>query len=113
MSPQLDAQESNGNPTSDFQFPRISGVAQRANVIAYQVCQPGGEGDTYSGCFNSTSEVLRAGLRLLENNESQLKVLRDHLAKSEVQAELREFVDYSLNGLISEMDAEYESNKQK
>ncbi len=66
-----------------------------------------------SGRFNSTSEVLRAGLRLLENNESKLKVLRDHLAKSEAQADQGEFVDYSLNGLIAEMDADYESNKHK
>lgn len=66
-----------------------------------------------SGRFNSTSEVLRAGLRLLENNESKLKVLRDHLAKSEAQADQGEFVDYSLNRLIAEMDADYESNKHK
>ena len=66
-----------------------------------------------SGRFNSTSEVLRAGLRLLENNESKLQVLRDHLAKSEAQANHGEFVDYSLNGLIAEMDADYESSNNK
>ena len=66
-----------------------------------------------SGRFNSTSEVLRAGLRLLENNESKVKVLRDHLAKSEAQADQGEFVDYSLNGLIAEMDADYEPDKNK
>ena len=66
-----------------------------------------------SGRFNSTSEVLRAGLRLLENNESKLKVLRDHLAISEEQADRGEFVDYSLNGLIAEMDADYEPDKNK
>jgi subtilisin family serine protease len=53
VSPQLNVEESDGNVTSDFQFPEISGVAHRANVIAYQVCQPGSEGDTYSGCSNS------------------------------------------------------------
>ena len=66
-----------------------------------------------SGRFNSTSEVLRAGLRLLENNENRLKVLRDHLAISEAQADRGEFVDYSLNGLIAEMDADYESSNNK
>ena len=63
-----------------------------------------------SGRFNSTSEVLRAGLRLLENSESKLKVLRDHLARSEMQADMGEFVEYSLNGLIAEMDAEYKAS---
>jgi subtilisin family serine protease len=58
LSRQLNVEESDGNVTSDFQFPEISGVAHRANVIAYQVCQPGAEGDTYSGC--STSVMLQA-----------------------------------------------------
>ncbi|GIU15991.1 S8 family serine peptidase [Shewanella sp. MBTL60-007] len=33
-------------------FPEISGVAPRANIIAYQVCYPGGGsfGETYGGC---------------------------------------------------------------
>ncbi len=66
-----------------------------------------------SGRFSSTSEVLRAGLRLLENNESRLKVLRNHLSKSEAQADLGEFVDYSLNGLIAEMDAEYKASNSE
>lgn len=65
-----------------------------------------------SGRFNSTSEVIRAGLRLLENNESKLEVLRNHLKISETQADNGEFADYSLNGLISEMDAEYDANKK-
>jgi len=64
-----------------------------------------------SGRFNSTCEVSRAVLMLLENNESKLKVLRDHLAISEAQADQGDFIDYSINGLITEMDAEYESGK--
>jgi len=65
-----------------------------------------------SGRFSSTSEVVRAGLRLLENNESKLQILRGHLAISEAQADKGEFADYSLNGLIAEMDAEYELNNK-
>jgi antitoxin ParD1/3/4 len=64
-----------------------------------------------AGRFSSTSEVVRAGLRLLENSENQLKVLRNHLAISEEQADRGEFVDFNLNGLIAEMDAEYQSTK--
>ena len=65
-----------------------------------------------SGRFNSASEVIRAGLRLLENNESKLEVLRNHLKTSETQADKGEFADYSLTGLIAEMDAEYDANKK-
>ena len=60
----------------------------------------------HSGRFSSTSEVVRAGLRLLEDRESKLAALRKHLAISEEQANRGEFADYSLNGLIAELDAE-------
>ena len=46
-------------------------------------------------------------------NKNSTKTLRDHLAKSEAQADQGEFVDYSLNGLIAEMDADYESKENK
>jgi len=65
-----------------------------------------------TGRFHSTSEVIRAGLRLLENNESKLKALREHLSVSEVQADKGEFADYSLTCLIAEMDAEYDASKK-
>ena len=59
-----------------------------------------------SGRFSSTSEVVRAGLRLLEDNESKLAALRQRLAVGEEQANRGEFADYSLDGFIAEMDAE-------
>jgi len=59
-----------------------------------------------SGRFSSTSEVVRAGLRLLEDSETKLTALREHLAIGEEQANCGEFADYSLNGLIAELDAE-------
>ncbi|MCP4274023.1 MAG: type II toxin-antitoxin system ParD family antitoxin [Gammaproteobacteria bacterium] len=59
-----------------------------------------------SGRFNSTSEVVRAGLRLLEDNESKLATLRQRLAVGEEQANRGEFSDYSLDNFIAEMDAE-------
>ena len=40
--------------TSNNVFPQVTGVAPRANIIAYQVCAPGASGDTYSGCYTST-----------------------------------------------------------
>ena len=53
LSAPLNIVESDGYRTSNFEFPQISGVAHRANVIAYQVCRPGASGDTYSGCSNA------------------------------------------------------------
>lgn len=65
-----------------------------------------------SGRFNSASEVIRAGLRLLENSENQLEILRNHLKISEAQADAGKYADYSLASLIAEMDAEYDANKK-
>ncbi|MBT0587138.1 S8 family serine peptidase [Alteromonas oceanisediminis] len=47
--PDTGEEESDGIPTP-LTFPEMSGVAPRANIIAYQVCLPGNNGDTYSGC---------------------------------------------------------------
>ncbi|MBT3044311.1 MAG: type II toxin-antitoxin system ParD family antitoxin [Candidatus Thiodiazotropha sp. (ex Codakia orbicularis)] len=55
-----------------------------------------------SGRFSSASEVVRAGLRLLEEEETKLVTLRKMLHEGESS----EFVKYSLEGLISEIDNE-------
>jgi len=46
--------------------------------------------------------VVRAGLRLLEEHETKLKALRQALREGEESG----VADYSLNGLIEELDAE-------
>ena len=58
--PEAGAEESNGIAT-EFSFEQISGVAPRANVIAYQVCYPGdsNNGDTWAGCPTS---AINAGI---------------------------------------------------
>ncbi|MCG9697677.1 S8 family serine peptidase [Shewanella sp. Isolate11] len=39
-------------------LPQVSGMAPHANIIAYQVCWPGGSGDPYAGC--PTSAIIAA-----------------------------------------------------
>jgi len=53
-----------------------------------------------SGRYGSASEVVRAGLRTLEDVETKLETLRELLDEGEQSG----FSDYSLEGIISELD---------
>jgi antitoxin ParD1/3/4 len=55
-----------------------------------------------TGRFSSASETVRAGLRLLEEHELKLAALRLALQEGEESG----FTDYSLKGLIEELDGE-------
>lgn len=55
-----------------------------------------------SGRYGSASEVIRAGLRLLESNESKLEVLRNALSAGERSGRAK----YSYASLIAELDSE-------
>ncbi|QDW66094.1 type II toxin-antitoxin system ParD family antitoxin [Luteimonas granuli] len=55
-----------------------------------------------SGRYGSASEVVRAGLRLLETAENRLEVLRQALREGERSGR----ADYSYESLVSELDAE-------
>ena len=55
-----------------------------------------------SGRFTSASEAIRAGLRLLEEREIRLAALRQALTQGENSG----FADYSLPGLLAELDRE-------
>ncbi len=55
-----------------------------------------------SGHYGSVSEAIRAGLRLLEEKEARLSLLR----KALVEGENSGTADYSLESLIQELDAE-------
>ena len=55
-----------------------------------------------TGHYGSVSEAVRAGLRLLEERETKLRCLRKALEEGEASGP----ADYSLEGLIRELDAE-------
>ena len=54
-----------------------------------------------TGRYGSASEVVRAGLRLLEDNENKLAALRRMLAEGEQSGR----ADYNYEAFISELDA--------
>ena len=47
-----DLQQSDGY-AGEFTFTQISGVAPHANIISFQVCEPGEDDDQYNGCYAS------------------------------------------------------------
>lgn len=53
-----------------------------------------------SGRFSSASEVIRAGLRLLENTETKLETLRHLLNEGEQSG----IADYAYDTFIAELD---------
>ena len=59
-------------------------------------------GQVDSGRYGSASEVVRAGLRLLETNESRLDVLRNALIAGERSGRAK----YSYESLVAELYAE-------
>ena len=58
-----------------------------------------------SGRYGTASEVIRAGLRVLEDNESKLDVLRQMLTDGEESG----IANYSYESLMNELDTESNS----
>lgn len=53
-----------------------------------------------SGRYGSVSEVIRTGLRVLEDTETKLETLRELLEDGEKSG----FADYSYENIVSELD---------
>jgi len=60
----------------------------------------------HEGRYGSTSETIRAGLRLLEERELKLATLQKALTEGEESGK----ADYSLKNLIAEIDQESADN---
>ncbi len=59
-------------------------------------------GQVKSGRFGSASEVVRAGLRLLENTETKLETLRHMLNEGEQSG----IANYDYDEFIAELDSD-------
>jgi len=59
-------------------------------------------GQVAEGHFGSASEAIRAGLRLLEEREARIAILRRALIEGEESGR----AEYSLEGLLAELNAE-------
>lgn len=57
-----------------------------------------------SGRFNNTSEVIRAALRLLEDDETKLAALRAAIDEGESSPDV---VDFDRNSFLSELKAKH------
>ena len=56
-----------------------------------------------SGRYGSASEIIRAGLRLLESEENRLHLLRSKLSEGENSG----LSDYNYEDFVAELDEEY------
>jgi antitoxin ParD1/3/4 len=66
-----------------------------------------------TGRYGSASEVVRDALRDMEIRETKLQALRAHLDEGARQADAGQFVDdFSIEGLIEELDAERSGRNQ-
>ena len=59
-----------------------------------------------TGRYGSASELIRTGLRLLEDHDTKLQTLRNYLTVGEKQAEGGDFVDVDIQEILNEIERE-------
>ncbi|WP_444919355.1 type II toxin-antitoxin system ParD family antitoxin (plasmid) [Microbulbifer sp. CnH-101-G] len=59
-----------------------------------------------SGRYGSASEVIRDALRQMEERQSKLEALREHLSHGMAQAQRGEFSDLTPEGIKRQLDLE-------
>ena len=71
------------------------------------------DGLVKSGRYQNVSESMRAGLRLLEREEAALDALRERLGRAVAEADAGEFVDGSVDDVITRVfaDAQYRHSR--
>lgn len=67
------------------------------------------ESQVAEGRYGSASDVIRAGLRMLEEHEAKLEALRAAIAEGEASGFMEEPFDFE--GYIAELEAEAEQEK--
>lgn len=64
-----------------------------------------------SGRYGSASELVRDASRTLEERNTKLKILRQHLTEGENQADRGEFVNETMEEILSEFKTERHTQK--
>ncbi|MGL6158953.1 type II toxin-antitoxin system ParD family antitoxin [Microbulbifer sp.] len=63
-----------------------------------------------SGRYGSASEVVRDALRQMEERQSKLEALREHLSEGMAQAQRGEFSDLTPEGIKRQLETEDQSS---
>ncbi|HWU13424.1 MAG TPA: type II toxin-antitoxin system ParD family antitoxin [Caulobacter sp.] len=77
-------------------------MAKNTSIVLSEHFQTFIEGQIAEGRYGSASEVVRAGLRLLENQEARMAALRAALIEGELSGEPQPF---DLEAFLAEMAA--------
>jgi antitoxin ParD1/3/4 len=79
-------------------------VSKNTSIVLSEHFQSFIDSQVADGRYGSASEVIRAGLRLLEANEAKLAALRAALAEGEASGFIE---DFDFDTFLAELNAEH------